>query len=91
MLNSIFTLRGKEGLKKTIVSGRVIKSPTIKDPIRVAETIIGIGRMNSPINPADKSKGENAQTVVIVVTKRVTLKSFQTKRPASIGENFPDL
>ena len=55
----------------------------------VDDMTIGIGLINSPMIPDDKSNGKKAQTVVIVVVKIARRKSLQTNNPVSIGLNFP--
>ena len=64
---------------------------TKNEPIRVVETTIGIGLINSPIIPVEIRIGKKAQTVVIVVVVIGKRKSFQTRSPVWAGVNLPDL
>ena len=90
ILVKIAILLGKFGCRRKIIKGRVTKRAVTSEAKRVEETTIGIGLMNSPIIPLERSKGKKAQTVVIVVVKTGVRKSCQTKSPASIGVNFPE-
>src|SRR5262245_44597079 len=81
----IETLLGICGFKKIISRGKVIHIATKNEARRVAETMIGMGLINSPIIPVDKSSGTKAQTVVMVVVKIGVKKSFQTKSPVCSG------
>ena len=77
------TRAGRFGSSKIIIKGKVKKILTKKLEIKAVETIIGIGLINSPIIPLDKSRGKKAQTVVIVVVKTGIKKSRQTISAAS--------
>lgn len=76
------------GLRMIITSGSVINIATQNDASNAVETTIGIGLMNSPIIPVERSNGIKAQTVVSVVVSTAVLKSRQTSSPASMGENL---
>ena len=68
-----------------------MKSAMKREEIKVTETVIGIDLIYSPMMPEAESKGRKAQTVVSVVVKSTTLKSFNTKSTASSGVNLPEL
>ena len=54
---------------------------TKNEASNVDDITMGIGLINSPIIPDDKSNGKNAHTVVIVVVKIAKRKSLQTRSP----------
>ena len=87
-LSKIETLLGSCGFRKIIKRGIVIQMATKNEAMRAVETIIGIGLINSPIIPADKSSGIKAQTVVMVVVKTGMKKSRQTSNPVWSGVNL---
>ena len=78
-------------MSRITINGNVINIATKKEAMSVLETTIGIDLINSPIMPDARRRGTNAQTVVSVVVKIATIKSFQTRIPVSSAVNFPDL
>ena len=79
----------KRILSRIAAKGWLIISAMASEAISVTERATGIDRMKLPIMPDVKSRGRKAQTVVSVVEVSTTLKSFNTKRIASSGVNFP--
>src|SRR5947209_6266728 len=72
-----------------MTKGSVTSIAMANEASRVEETTIGTGLINSPIIPVAKSKGINAQTVVMVVVKIGAIKSRHTSSPVCKGVNFP--
>src|SRR3990167_1898569 len=86
-LIKIFTLFGNSGFKKTIMSGRVIKTVIVVEAIKVVETTVEIDLINSPIIPDAIRIGRNAQTAVRVVDQIGMKKSRRTSKPVWLGVN----